>query len=434
MTLSMDAYVVTLMFKKLQLRLTVYLCVFITIIMVALCAIYIYITSSNLNNRDRMEYKNNIASFYAYLSGTDIIDYSTISEFTNKGFYVELIGNTSTQRYGTSIPEGVQVLSALNMTARPEFWENYYSASRQKSTLHSEFTFQYESVKYRVSYATIYSPDKIYSTVLLYSTQDECAEISQLCLVFLFVSLGATMILYIISYFFVGKVLIPVKEAHDKQEEFIAFASHELRSPLTVIKTTLSAMSKSKASDFAHYKSIADAECARMTDLINDMLVLAKIKKDVNRDTFDESDPTDIIITCYNRFEELAFNKGLAFHVSLPEQPLQSCRLDKDRIIQLIIILLDNAISYTESGTITLAAYEEHGKLRISVSDTGIGISDADKKRIFDKFYSVNPSHSQNNHYGLGLNIAKEIAAMHKASIKVTDNAGGGSVFTILFP
>lgn len=109
-------------------------------------------------------------------------------------------------------------------------------------------------------------------------------------------------------------------------------------------------------------------------------------------------------------------------------------KLDKDRITQLLVILLDNALNYTESGTITLSAYEEHDRLRLSVSDTGKGIPDSMKKRIFDKFFSADQSHSQNEHYGLGLSIAKEIAALHHAVIAVTDNEGGGSVFTILFP
>lgn len=423
------------MIKSLQIRLTIYLSVFLTIIMVAVCAIYTYITSANISNRNRLEYENNIIYFYSYLYQSDIINFSNISQFTDKGFYVELLSENYAQKYPTaSIPDAETIIDRLDITSTSEYWKNYYDSVQQKVPVHSESTFQYEKVEYWISYAVIQNHEKSYTVILLYSTLNEKLEIRRLCMKFSLVCLCATIVLFIISFYFVRKVLIPVKEAYNKQEEFIAVASHELRSPLTVIKASLSAMPNSGSEELEHYKSIANAECLRMTDLINDMLLLANMKINKKKNAFQDCDPSDIIINCYNRFEELVLGKGLKFHVSFPEQPLKHYKLDKDRITQLLVILLDNALSYTESGTITLSAYEEHDRLRLSVSDTGKGIPDSMKKRIFDKFFSADQSHSQNEHYGLGLSIAKEIAALHHAVIEVTDNEGGGSVFTILFP
>lgn len=423
------------MIKSLQIRLTIYLSVFLTILMVAVCAIYACITSANISNRNRLEYENNIIYFYSYLYQNDIISFSNISQLTDKGFYVELSGEQYSQKYRTaSIPDAETVMDRLDITQTAEYWENYYDAVRQKVPVHSESAFRYEGIEYWVSYAVIQNRERSYTVTLLYSTLHEKLEIRRLCMTFSLVCLCATVVLFIISYYFVKKVLLPVKEAYNKQEEFIAVASHELRSPLTVIKASLSAMPNSGSEELEHYKSIANAECSRMSDLINDMLLLANMKRGRQKNTFQDCDPCDIVINCYNRFEKLVLGKGLSFYVSFPEQPLAHYKLDKDRITQLLVILLDNALSYTETGSITLSAYEEYGKLRLCVSDTGKGIPDSMKKRIFDKFFSADRSHSKNEHSGLGLSIAKEIAALHHAVIEVTDNEGGGSVFTILFP
>lgn len=423
------------MIKGLHIRLTVYLSVIITIIMLALCAVYIYITSSNINNRNKLEYENTITSFYSYLYNNNVINYTNITEYTDKGFFIEITSGNHAQKFGAAaIPDADIIIDDIDITSTYEYWENYHNSIQQKTISHTEFFYNYEKVEYWVSHGIIQNMGKSYTVILLYSTFDNGKEIFKLCVIFSLIALIATILLYIVSYFFVGKVLVPVEEAHNKQEEFIAIASHELKSPLTVIKASLSAMAKPDSEDFKHYKSIADAEVSRMSDLINDMLILANTKKGDKNIVLTDCDPTDIIIKCYNRFENLVYNKGLAFHVSLPEQPLQHYKLDEERITQLMIILLDNALSYTQTGAITLSAYEEHGKLRMSVADTGIGIPNDIKNRIFDKFYSADKSHSQNEHYGLGLSIAKEIAALHNAVITVSDNETRGSIFTVLFP
>ena len=99
------------------------------------------------------------------------------------------------------------------------------------------------------------------------------------------------------------------------------------------------------------------------------------------------------------------------------------------------MILLDNALCYTPPGeTILLNLFRSHSKYYIQVIDSGIGIPDIEKAKIFDRFYQSDPSHNQKKHFGLGLSIAKEICNVHGAKISVSDTKGGGSTFTVKLP
>ena len=176
-----------------------------------------------------------------------------------------------------------------------------------------------------------------------------------------------------------------------------------------------------------------------MSRLINDMLTLTESdnhdfsisKKPVELDTL-------LLNTCES-FEVLAKEKLLSLSLILPDNPLPSCNCDPDRIKQVISILLHNAISYTpESGKIcvSLSYKKSSGKSNfyLSVSDNGIGISDEDKKKIFNRFYRAEKSRSAKGHFGLGLSIAYEIIHAHHGNITVADSKEGGTVFTVCLP
>ncbi len=149
-------------------------------------------------------------------------------------------------------------------------------------------------------------------------------------------------------------------------------------------------------------------------------------------------------------------------HLSLPDEVPPRCCCDADRITQVLSILLHNAVSYTpEGGTVTLSLCyrpssaqtsffhqisvqtrlrgtlhtgSNSGCFEITVTDTGIGISDTDKKHIFDRFYRAEKSRSTKGHFGLGLSIAQEIITAHHGKIKVEDNPSGGSIFIVQLP
>ena len=129
----------------------------------------------------------------------------------------------------------------------------------------------------------------------------------------------------------------------------------------------------------------------------------------------------------------MADAKHIQIIVSLPEEPLPDCICDSERIIQVLTIFLHNAVSYTpEGGKIFLSADYMNKHYEIKISDTGVGISDEEKTKIFDRFYRSEKARSDKNHFGLGLSIAYDIITAHHGSIKVTDTPGGGTTFLIL--
>ncbi len=142
-----------------------------------------------------------------------------------------------------------------------------------------------------------------------------------------------------------------------------------------------------------------------------------------------------LLINAYEAFEPLAAEKKLAFSITLPEESLPLCNADADRIVQLLSILLHNAVSYTpEGGRIDLALSHKKNRFYLTVSDTGVGIPIGDRKKVFDRFYRAEKSRSAKGHFGLGLSIAAEIVKLHHGSIGVTERDGGGSVFTVMLP
>ena len=171
-----------------------------------------------------------------------------------------------------------------------------------------------------------------------------------------------------------------------------------------------------------------------MNSLIDDMLTLTRLG--ANRFLI-EKKPAQLDTLClnaYEAFEPLCENKNLTLLLILPEEALPRYQCDASRIAQVLSILLHNALSYTpENGQITLELVwqKESGSFEISVTDTGIGISDSDKKHIFERFYRAEKSRSAKGHFGLGLSIAYEIITAHHGKISVADNPEGGSVFTV---
>ena len=175
-----------------------------------------------------------------------------------------------------------------------------------------------------------------------------------------------------------------------------------------------------------------------MNNLIDEMLLLAHSgakhfpieQQSVELDT--------LCINAYEAFEPLCRQKGIVLSLTLPDTPLIRCNCDSDRIAQVLSVLLHNAVSYTpEGGRIELAlAYhrERRTSFEITVTDTGVGISDDDKRHIFERFYRSEKSRSTKGHFGLGLSIAYEIVTAHHGKISVQDNPGGGSVFSVRLP
>lgn len=251
---------------------------------------------------------------------------------------------------------------------------------------------------------------------------------------FLLSDLAGIAALFFVSWFFVGKSLEPVEAGRKRQNEFIAAASHELRSPLAVIESSVSAIDAEPKKQAQYLKNIR-SECRRMAVLVGDMLLLASTDAgtwSIRRETVDMD---TLLIETYELFEPVCRGREISLFLELPEATLPHVNGDAGRLKQLLTILLDNAISHTPPGKeITIGAAAEGRNLILTVSDQGCGIPDDQKKHVFDRFYRGDEARTDKRHFGLGLSIAKELASLHGGQIRVKDASGGGSTFCVTLP
>ena len=211
---------------------------------------------------------------------------------------------------------------------------------------------------------------------------------------------------------------------------------HVLRSPLAVFKTGLSILKKNTGTEREErICQLMDSEMSRMERLIGDLLCLTKTQQAALNFQYESINLSDLLKGIYEKYIEIAKNKSLTLTLSITETSNYNYLCDPQRIEQVITILLDNALCYTPPGqTVILSLRRSRSKYDIKVIDTGTGIPDIEKTKIFDRFYQCDTSRNHKEHFGLGLSIAKEICNAHGGKISVSDTKGGGSTFTIKLP
>ena len=243
------------------------------------------------------------------------------------------------------------------------------------------------------------------------------------------------------SRFFIGKALQPAKDAQERQKKFIAAASHELRAPLAVINSSLYLLSD-ETPEQQQLISHIDTECKRMSRLIGDMLLLYTADSKTWSLKPERIELDSLIIDVYDSFLPLCREKGIHLKLELPDAALTPVEGDSQRLQQVFAILLDNAVTYSPPDSdITIRLYSGAGNASchsdvtvIEINDQGSGIPDEAKPYIFDRFYCADYAHSDKDHFGLGLSIAKEIVEMHRGQIRVEDHFPQGTSFKISLP
>ena len=238
-----------------------------------------------------------------------------------------------------------------------------------------------------------------------------------------------------IAHLLAGKAMVPLKTAYEKQRQFAADASHELRTPLAVVMASADLLENDPSIQSPFLKQvIADVrdEVKKMSKLVSDLLVVARSDNQALKLTTTKFDFADILGQTTRLMGPLAEQKHIT--IDAEELPETIIHADEQKLRQLALIFIDNAVKYTPDGgrvTVRLAPYE-HGTLRFSVQDTGIGIAPADQEKIFDRFYRVDKARSREmGGNGLGLAIAQEIVKLYHGHIAIDSELGKGTTFTI---
>lgn len=279
----------------------------------------------------------------------------------------------------------------------------------------------------------VLSLDKGYrSMVLLADTTKQTRTALLQVLFFLALEFWGVLALYLVSRYVVERAVKPVKEYHQKQTDFVAAASHELRSPLAVIQASASAITAMPEQGPKMAKAIVQ-ECARAGKLIKNLLLLASADSESLAAQMEPVEADDLLLRLFEAYEPLCKDKQILLKLKLPEDFLPQVSGNPLWIYQIVSIFLDNAISYgcSEESEIIIQADLLGKEAAISVCDHGPGIPEQTKERIFDRFYQADSSRSEKEHFGLGLCIADTLAKQMKARVSIKDTKGGGATFCL---
>jgi signal transduction histidine kinase len=265
----------------------------------------------------------------------------------------------------------------------------------------------------------------------------EQSGMSRLILSSFLIGALALIALFFISLFFARFAVKPVETAWRAQQQFIADASHELKTPLTVIMANNGVLKSHPDAPVAaqmQWIDSTDGETARMKGLVENMLELAKGDFSRERLVFSLVNLSDVVTNALLSFEPVAFEKN----VNLSEDIEQNIQIkgDGQRLSRLVAILLDNAIKYAGSGGSASAELHQNGThVLLSIRNTGAVIPSEHLPRIFDRFYRVDASRNSegSGSFGLGLAIARQIADEHGAKIWAESGEQIGTIFTVQF-
>lgn len=254
----------------------------------------------------------------------------------------------------------------------------------------------------------------------------------------LVISFSVTICIILVASYVLSKwTLKPIIASWKKQTQFVQDASHELRTPLAIIKAKQESLlenPESKIIDNAEDISITLQETGRLTKLIKELMELAKNDSDklkLNKENFELDKEIKGLVSLY---KDVAKTEGKKLTVSLEYNG--NINADLNKVKELLVILLDNSIKYTESkDSIEIKTYKQDGKAVIEVLDTGIGISKEAIDHIFERFYREEKSRNrEKGGMGLGLSIAYNIVALHKGTIKFDKEREKGARVIVKLP
>lgn len=422
------------MFRKLHIQMTLFAALITSAILVVLTLVCLAISESGMRKSNYAAFASNANSCISYMESQALLSHQWILQTEMAyGIDMRILDNGKELFFRKLNPTGESA----------ELFEEAAEISRETEGLDVEYTGGYAITKkalfrtedYYACTAVIPKKDGMLSAVIVYSLDDLKSQLVAQRIAFGITVCVAAIAMSVFSWFLIKKMLRPVEESKRKQTEFIAAASHELRSPMAVILTSIQAMEESGEEERGKFIATIKSECGRMARLVGDMLSLANADNHSWSICCAPCELDTLVLDTYEKYETIFAGKGVRLSARLPESVLSPCKCDASRISQVLGILLDNAASYVPSGgRVRLELQEEEKAFLLTVSDNGPGIADKDKESVFRRFYRLDASRGGKQHFGLGLCIAQEIVTLHRGTIKVTDTPGGGATFEIRLP
>lgn len=254
--------------------------------------------------------------------------------------------------------------------------------------------------------------DTVYHATFFYQTASLTDILQKTLPIYLLIWFLACIVVIVLTRYLLKKSFAPTERILQSQKDFVATASHELKSPLAVMISNTDMLLDNVSLNEQARQAVQtiDFECMRLSRLVKDMLLLASSdaktwtlhKSTINVDT--------LLITLYETYEPVCMKQNLELKLHLSEESYPAMLTDKDRLFQILCVFMDNAIQHSKNNSlIEIEVIATEKNIAFSVADHGQGISDEDKQYIFDRFYSGDKSHTNKSNFGLGLSIAKEL-------------------------
>ena len=243
------------------------------------------------------------------------------------------------------------------------------------------------------------------------------------------IAAASCLLLSLLAWMLIRRMVRPVEDAFTKQKQFVSDASHELKTPLAVISANAEVLEQEIGEN--EYLGYIRSEVRRTDTLVNSLLTLARLDKGAAETTMKPFDLSRALLDVTLPFESTVFEAGKTLETDIPNGI--SCTGNEEQIKQLAVILLSNALKYSDEGGKIEVSLKARGKQReIRVFNTGSAISPEDREHIFDRFWRADPAHGrETGGHGLGLAIAKTITDAHHGKIAAESREGSGTAFTV---
>lgn len=250
--------------------------------------------------------------------------------------------------------------------------------------------------------------------------------------------IGILLVVLIAAVWFVYSAVKKELEFAQAKADFVSNVSHELRTPLALISMFAETLEMDRVKTEEkkkEYYSIISHESNRLGKIVNTILNFSKMEAGKRKFNFAEEDLNEIAVQIYQNYSYHLYNKGFDFEYE-PGIDIPKVMIDREAISEAIVNLIDNAVKYSaDTKFIKIIIGSENGFVFTEISDKGIGVSEEDQKKIFDKFYRVSSGLVHNTKgTGLGLSLVKQIMDAHKGKIILKSKVGEGSSFKLMFP